>query len=193
MRKVMVDLMLACMSAAIFGIVCVYPQEIAGHKMLLAVSMVFIFLFFLLAARDYQNERREVAAAGMQKGNAEWFQRGMQEAGGINEVVLLSEDGTEVMAWDVYNKISLVIGRDVKENRVDIDLSHSPHASLVDVEHAVLNFAAGSWYVADLESQNGVYVEKAEDGKEYRISPEAPCRVEAGECIRIGLNRLLLR
>lgn len=64
---------------------------------------------------------------------------------------------------------------------------------MVDVEHAVLNFAGGSWYVSDLESQNGIRVEKARDGQVYRIAPDVPCRIESGDCLYIGMSRLLLR
>lgn len=190
MKKTMIDLMLMCMSAAIFGIGWAYPQEIRKHPVILWVSAGVALLFLLLAVCDYQREQH-----GMKLEEAEQkpLLPEMQESGGITEAVLLSEDGTEVMVWDIYNKVSIIIGRDVGENRVEIDLRNSPYASMVDVEHAVLNFAGGSWYVSDLETQNGTIVKKAEDGGEYRISSDVPCLVRSGDCIHIGLNRLLLR
>ena len=54
----------------------------------------------------------------------------------ITEIVLLSEEDTELMTWDLYGKAAMVIGRDVKENQVDIDLGKSSYASMVDIEHA---------------------------------------------------------
>lgn len=115
------------------------------------------------------------------------------ETGMITEAVLLSEEDTELMVWDLYGKTASVIGRDVRENQVDIDLGRSAYASMVDIEHAVLNFSTGSWYVEDLGSVNGISVKKAGDGKNYRLSADTPCRVERGDCLYIGLNRLLLR
>lgn len=113
--------------------------------------------------------------------------------GMITEAVLLSEEDTELMTWDLYGRTAAVIGRDVKENQVDIDLSQSHYASMVEIEHAVLNFSAGNWYVEDLGSGNGLRVKKAEDGRVYRLAPDTPCRLEAGDCLYVGMNRLLLR
>lgn len=111
----------------------------------------------------------------------------------ITEVVLLSEEDTELMTWDIYGKTAAVIGRDVKENQVDIDLGRTHYAGMVEIEHAVLNFSAGNWYVEDLGSKNGLSIKKAEDGRVYRLSFGIPCRIEQGDCLYIGLNRLLLK
>jgi len=111
----------------------------------------------------------------------------------ITELVLLSEEDTELHVWDMYGKVALVIGRDVKENHVDVDLSQSTYASMVEIEHAVLNFSAGSWYIEDLGSANGISVQKSRDGRKYKLASDTPCRLEPGDCIFIGLNRLLLR
>ncbi len=111
----------------------------------------------------------------------------------ITELVLLSEEDTELMAWELYGKTSAVIGRDVREAQVDIDLSQSPFASMVDREHAVLNFSAGGWYVEDLGSANGLRLKKAGGGKVYRLSADTPCLLEKGDCLYVGLDRLLLR
>ena len=111
----------------------------------------------------------------------------------ITEIVLLSEEDTELMTWDLYGKAAMVIGRDVKENQVDINLGKSSYASMVDIEHAVLNFSSGNWYVEDLGSANGISVKKAEDGRVYKLSSDTSCRLEQKDCLYIGLNRLLLR
>lgn len=41
-------------------------------------------------------------------------------------------------------------------HEVDIDLSDVEYASLISKEHAVLNYSSGSWFIEDLESENGV-------------------------------------
>ena len=108
----------------------------------------------------------------------------------INRLELLNEDDGVTVSWDLYNKTSAVIGKDVRENQVDIDLAASEYASLVDVEHAVLNYADGSWYVEDLGSRNGVSVQKKADGRKYRLSSDQPCKLAPGDIIIIGLSRL---
>lgn len=105
---------------------------------------------------------------------------------------LLSEEGTVVYTWELYQKVSAVIGRDSKENMVDIDLGRSDYASMVDIHHAVLNYAEGSWYVEDLGSHNGVAVQKLTDGRKYRISPGCPCKLQTGDIIVVGMSRLRL-
>lgn len=42
------------------------------------------------------------------------------------------------------------------------------------VEHAVLNFFNGAWYIEDISSKNGVSIRKS-DGKKYKISYGKPC------------------
>ena len=86
-----------------------------------------------------------------------------------------------------------LITEDVRENQVDIDLGQSPYASMVDIEHAVLNYSAGNWYVEDLGSSNGISIKKASDGRVYRLSRDTACRLERGDCLYIGLNHLLLK
>ena len=105
----------------------------------------------------------------------------------------LNEDGSVIRTWELYQKVSALIGRDYKENRVDIDLGQSEYATMVDVHHAVLNYADGDWYVEDLGSRNGVSVKKAADGRKYKISSERPCKLQTGDELFIGMCRLRLR
>lgn len=111
----------------------------------------------------------------------------------VSELVLLNEEGKGLAVWPLYGKVSMVIGRDVGENNVDVNLSSATYASMVEVEHAVLNYSGGEWYIEDLASKNGVSVQKKEDGKKYKLAPDKPCRVESGDVILIAMTRLLLR
>ena len=110
----------------------------------------------------------------------------------ISELVLLNEENTVVASWDIYGKVSLVIGKDSRNQSVDINLNHSAYAGMIDNEHAVLNYTGECWYIEDLGSQNGISIQKASDGKKYKISSQ-PCKVELGDVIYIGLTRLQIR
>ena len=114
-------------------------------------------------------------------------------AANVTEVVLLSEQDQPLATWPLYGKVSMVIGRDVGENQVDINLSSSTYASTVDVEHAVLNYTAGTWYVEDIASKNGVSVQAKKDGRRYKLAAFQPCKLVAGDIIYVGLVRLLIR
>ena len=107
------------------------------------------------------------------------------------ELVLLSEEGGHIASWNIYGRNGLVIGRDVGENHVTINLENTTYASMIDIEHAVLNYAGNNWYIEDISSKNGVSIQKR-DGKKYKISPGKPCKLELGDIIFIGLTRLQL-
>ena len=93
---------------------------------------------------------------------------------------------------ELYGRTSAVIGKDIRENLVDIDLSNTSYAAMVDVEHAVLNFAGGSWYIEDLDSENGISIQKFLDGEVYKLSASQPCKLDSGDIIFIGMCQLKL-
>jgi len=107
----------------------------------------------------------------------------------LTELILLGEDGTRLASWNIYGKNGLVIGRDIKENQVSVNLENSTYASMIDIEHAVLNYSGDSWYIEDVSEKNGVSVEKR-DGRKYKLSYGKPCKLEKGDIIYIALTRL---
>ena len=113
------------------------------------------------------------------------------QSAAITQITLLNKNGESVFSWELYGKTSAVIGKDVGENFVDIDLSQSPYAAMVDVEHAVLNYADGNWYIEDLGSANGISIKKFDDNEIYRLSSE-PCKLDFGDMIFIGMCQLRL-
>ena len=107
------------------------------------------------------------------------------------ELVLLNDENNRIASWNIYGKNGIVIGRDVGENDVTVNLEQAVYASMIDVEHAVLNFSGNDWYVEDISTQNGVAVQKT-DGKKYKLAYGKPCKLERGDIIFIGLTRLQL-
>lgn len=110
---------------------------------------------------------------------------------GITELALINDENQTIATWELYGKTSLVIGLDVGENHVDVNLMESAYASMIDVEHAVLNYVSGSWYVEDMGSENGLDIVKS-DGKKYKLATAKPCLVEKGDVIYISLTKLKL-
>ena len=105
---------------------------------------------------------------------------------------MLIDEDQALASWSLYGKTVMVIGRDSGENQVNINLANSTYAGTVDVEHAVLNYSAGSWYVEDLNSKNGVSVQKG-DKRKYKLAPGHPCLLARGDILYIGLVRLMIR
>ncbi|MFR4350222.1 MAG: FHA domain-containing protein [Roseburia sp.] len=107
----------------------------------------------------------------------------------LTELVLLSEEGSGLATWNIYQKNGVVIGRDVGENQVTVNLDQTTYASMVDVEHAVLNYSGNDWYIEDISERNGVSIQKA-DGRKYKLSYGKPCKLERGDIIFIAMTRL---
>lgn len=110
---------------------------------------------------------------------------------GMERLILLDEQEKPIKSWDMVGKTAFVIGRTGKEIQVDIDLEDCEYSSLIDFEHAALNFCMNHWYVEDLDSHNGVKIKKVEDGQCYKVMGR-PCRVSAGDILYIANTRLLL-
>jgi len=112
---------------------------------------------------------------------------------GVKQIIHLGEDGGELSRWDFFGRTSLVIGRDSGENQVDINLADATYSRFIEVEHAVLNYADGSWYIEDLHSENGIRVQKDGDDHKYKLAPSKPCKIDPGDIIYIAETRLLVR
>lgn len=111
----------------------------------------------------------------------------------VNGLVLLNENNEIMKEWDLLNRVSMTIGRNTKSDEVDIDLSTSTYASLIDAQHAVLNYASGNWYIEDLYSENGISIQKADDQIRYKLSKDKPCTIVKGDVIFIAKTKLLIR
>lgn len=183
MKNRISDLAAALVCLTAFGIACAYPNMVRYRAPVLWAAGL---MAAGLAALSFTAARKNGTKAARQGEPS-------PEAGLITEIVLLNEEDGELAVWNLYGRTSALIGRDVKENEVDIDLSQGPYAGMADIEHAVLNFSAGSWYVEDLGSKNGLRLKKAADGRMYRLSPDMSCKLEKGDCLYVGMNRLLLR
>ena len=114
------------------------------------------------------------------------------ERNAITQIALLNKDDEIVRSWELYGKTSAVIGKDIRENHVDIDLGWTAYAAMIDVEHAVLNFAGGDWYVEDLDSENGISVKKIASAEPFKLSASQPCKLDLGDIIFVGMCRLKL-
>ena len=110
----------------------------------------------------------------------------------ISKIDLINEKGAVIDSWELYDKTSAVIGKDIGENQVDIDLGQNPYASMIEIEHAVLNFTNGNWYIEDLGSKNGISLKKNGDNKKYKLSSLQPCKLDFGDIIFIGMCQLKL-
>lgn len=162
-------------------IVIILAFGVDAPKLWIFLGIAFSLLHVVLAIRK---EPEENAAA-----NGRYSNVPVLPGTALTEVVLLGEDDSRLASWSIYGKNGIVIGRDVGENNVSINLDNSVYASMIDIEHAVLNYSADNWYIEDISEKNGVSIQK-EDGRKYRLAYGKPCKLEKGDIIYIALTRL---
>lgn len=117
----------------------------------------------------------------------------LQDESNINRIELVNEDNEIIRTWDIGERISFLIGKNGRDNDVYIDLSSSIYSKFIENNHAVLNYAAGKWYVEDLSEESGISIQKNDDDTKYRIVKDAPCELKRGDILFISKVKLLLR
>lgn len=146
-----------------------------------AVAVVFSLIHVIAAVKKEKRQTDRPADAAAH--------RAVLPRTALTELVLLGEENDRLASWNIYGKSGLVIGRDVGENNVSVNLENSVYASMIDVEHAVLNYSGGNWYIEDISEKNGVSIQK-QDGRKYKLTYGKPCKLEKGDIICIALARL---
>lgn len=178
-RKTLIDItiLVSCVTGMVLSYVYL-DNSIEKNVSLSALGIVGVYFLILLISD--RSER-----SGMHR-----YYTGRTE---ISEIQLLGEDNNITDTWDIYGKTSIVFGKDERENQVDISLKSTDYAGTVDGEHAVMNFSNGSWYIEDLDSENGTRIQRKGEDNPYRVSSREPCKVEKGDIIYLGLAPLKIR
>lgn len=111
----------------------------------------------------------------------------------INQLILVDEDGNYKKEWNINGKISLLIGKNTKNNEVDIDLANTDYSYLISKQHAVLNFATNNWYIEDIGSSNGVGIKKLNDNVKRKLFKDVPYKLDSGDTIYIANTQLIIK
>lgn len=112
--------------------------------------------------------------------------------GGISKLILISEDGRSLKNWNLRGKVSFLIGRNTKDNEVDIDLSEAEYSELVSRQHAVLNFAEGKWYIEDVGSSYGSGLKKVDEEK-FKLETERLYEINSGDTLYIANTKIMVK
>lgn len=172
--KKMINWLIALLSMAI-AMLLAFGTNVSG--LWIFIVIVFSLLHVVMAVK------RKAVPAG------EEACKPVLPSTALTELVLLGEEGDRLASWNIYGKNGIVIGRDVGENHVTVNLENSAYASMIDVEHAVLNYSGDSWYIEDISERNGVSIQK-QDGRKYKLAYGKPCRLEKGDIVCVALARL---
>ncbi len=172
-----IAILISCTTGIILSYV--YLEDPMEKQVSLGILIAVGIVFLVLTIADTQRKECTGGYGGKRRG--------------ISEILLLGEENNVTAVWDIYGKTSVVFGKDERENQVDVNLKNTDYAGTVDGEHAVMNFSNGSWYIEDLDSENGTRLQRGGEGKKYRVSSREPCRVEKNDIIYLGLAPIKIR
>ena len=172
-----IAIIISCITGMILSYV--YLENDTEKMVSLTALGIIGCLFFVLAVID---------GAGI--GRPKRYASGVN---GISELQLLGEDNNITDIWDICRKTSIVFGKDEGQNQVDVNLKNTDYAGTVDGEHAVMNYSDGSWYIEDLDSENGTRIQRNGEDRSYKISSREPCKVEKNDIIYLGLAPIRIR
>lgn len=110
-KKNFMDMMICSLSAAIIILCFTYMEQSRGRDTFTAICGIVFLAFLLLAVMDSLPTKRKRGANGR----------------GIQELLLLDEEGNEISAWHIGGKTSLLIGRDEHKENVDINLQNTEY------------------------------------------------------------------
>ena len=79
-----------------------------------------------------------------------------------------------------------MIGKNFQNQLVDIDLTDSDYAVLVERQHAVLNCSKGKWFLEDLASRNGTAIKAEKATQIQRLKDEEVVSVSPGDRIYVA-------
>ena len=185
-----IDLTIAFISLSIICIAFLYINDFKLKVLITLINIAISIIFFYLSIFKDTEENQYITVNNKIRTN-------FNTLNSLSTINLLNEQGSIIKSWDLYGKTSLIIGKDKKNQYndvtlVDINLNDCVYATLIDVEHAVLNYSNGCWYIEDLHSKNGISIKKQTENKKYKLSPEQPYKLEKGDIIYLGLTELLV-
>lgn len=111
----------------------------------------------------------------------------------IRKIILLNDEYQMLKQWNIEGKAGLLIGKNTKEETVDIDLSDTALSALISNEHALLNYTNGNWFIEDFDSEQGTAVQKVNKNELQYLTKSEPVQLEAGDYIYIGKTILQVK
>lgn len=111
----------------------------------------------------------------------------------IEKLILLKDSSLGKKEWIIKGKTSVLIGKKSVNEDVYINLTGTEYESLINNQHAALNYVSGVWYVEDLDSFNGVGIKKAGKGGTQKLESGEPFPIHSGDILYIANTRLLVK
>lgn len=179
----------------------IFPQKNKSLLRIIDVSILLVALFTLIYAyslNTYKDLKIIVSIflvliAGYMFSIYKAKERNEPINNTITKLVLLNENGESVKEWVINEETSFLIGKQTPNIDVDIDLSDTEYASLINYEHAVLNRVLDNWYIEDIDSIYSIGIKRANKHSKSKLDPGRPCQIFAGDTIYIANAMILVK
>ncbi len=169
-------------------------------KIVVLIGLVF-FIYFLC----FINTDRDIRIVGLVisaliiaiTGYIFWIENKkyeiIREQSNITKIILIGSQGKPDKEWSLQLMNSILIGKNIDNNFVDIDLGDEVYADYIAPKHAVMNFVDGIWYIEDYDSVNGVGIKKVGEEYAFKLKPNVLYRLDKGDVLHISKIKLHLR
>lgn len=146
-------------------------------KIILAITAFLIAISYMVVEYFMEISRLKIRN----------IEQGIQKTRkGIESLVLLNEEKKVIKNWMIIGKAGLVIGKTVGNNSVDVDLADLAVQETISVEHAVLNYSKGSWYIEDSDSEYGTAVRRSYENDIHYLNKSEQIKLEPQDYIYVG-------
>lgn len=165
----------ACIGALITCIV--YLDIDIALKVMLILTVIAIGAAYMAAGYFMSINRLKIR---IPDGNIQTTKKG------IESIVLLNEEKKVIKSFKMVGKAGLVIGKSVENNVVDVDLSDLAVSETISIEHAVLNYSNGNWYIEDSDSESGTAVRRSYENDIHYLNKSEQIKLEPQDYIYVG-------
>ena len=167
-------------------------------KLVIAIDWLILLLFILIMVFLIINEYRLIQLILISISLIVWIGYLINEyykrrpKSKVKTIQLLNEQEVVIKEWYIRDEQGLIIGKNFQNQLVDIDLTDSDYAVLIEKQHAALNCVNGSWFLEDLGSRNGTGVKAVQTSRIQRLKDEEVIVVSPGDRIYIAKTILQL-
>ena len=154
--------------------------------LLIFLFLTFILVFLVINERDWPHKILAGGSLIVWVGYliVKYYKRRPRSK--IKAIQLLNEHEEVVKEWYIRDEQGLLIGKNFQNQLVDIDLTDSDYAVLIEKQHAVLNCVRGKWFLEDLGSRNGTGIKSAKTLQIQRLKDEEVVSVSQGDRIYVA-------
>lgn len=107
----------------------------------------------------------------------------------VSNIQMYNDNTSNDSTWNLKfltRRKSVIIGRNKKNAKVDIDLSRCEHSLLVNYNHAELKHSGGIWYIIDNGSKCKTYLKIIKEDEKIEIEKNRPYRLGVGDVLYIA-------